>query len=208
MIDLKRATFFLSASFPSGERGQSFQPYDPSAIADAVSAFTRAILEANGRLSFGGHPTITPLVFMIARELGVRESVFVYQSEWFRDQLVPEIAEIGKENLGTILWTPVADTLAESLLIMRHEMLTAPGGYVAALFIGGMEGIRDEYALVQENLPWLDCIPLTGPGGAASRLPDHDCVELGFAPLHESRAYPFAAIRFVEILAARGAGAC
>ena len=207
MIDLKRATVFLSASFPSGERGKSFEPYDPSAIADAVSAFTRAILEANGRLSFGGHPTITPLVFMIARELGVRKSVFVYQSEWFRDQLVPEIAEIGKENLGTIVWTPVAETLAESLLIMRHEMLTASRGYVAALFIGGMEGIRDEYDLVQETLPWLDCIPVTGPGGAAARLPVHDCVELGFAPLHESRAYPFVAVRFVEILADRGAEA-
>ena len=207
MIDLKRATFFLSASFPSGERGKSFEPYDPSAIADAVSAFTRAILEANGRLSFGGHPTITPLVFMIARELGVRKSVFVYQSEWFRDQLVPEIAEIGKENLGTIVWTPVAETLAESLLIMRHDMLTASRGYVAALFIGGMEGIRDEYDLVQETLPWLDCIPVTGPGGAAARLPVHDCVELGFAPLHESRAYPFVAVRFVEILADRGAEA-
>ena len=168
MINLHRATIFLSASFPSGERGQSFEPYDPSAVADAVSAFTRAILEANGRLSFGGHPTITPLVFMIARELGVRESVFVYQSKWFRDQLVPEIAEIGKEGLGTIVWTPPGETLLESLLIMRHEMLTASRDYAAALFIGGMEGIRDEYDLVQESLPWLHCIPVIAPGGAAA----------------------------------------
>ena len=207
MINLHRATIFLSASFPSGKRGQSFEPYDPSAIADAVSAFTRAILEANGRLSFGGHPTITPLVFMIARELSVQESLFVYQSDWFFDQVVPEIDQIGNENLGTIVWTPRAGTLPESLRIMRHEMIDASREYVAALFIGGMEGIRDEYDLVRKRSRRTPCIPVTGPGGAAARLPAHDCFELGFAPLHESRAYPFVALRLVEILADRGLGA-
>ena len=207
MINLKRATIFLSASFPSGRRGRSFKPYDPSAIADAVSAFTRAILEANGRLSFGGHPTITPLVFMIARELRVQESLLVYQSDWFLDHLLPEIGEIDNENLGTIVRTPSAATLPESLRIMRHEMINASREYVAALFIGGMEGITDEYDLVRERSRWTPCIPVTGPGGAAARLAAHDCFDLEFAPLHESRAYPFVALRFVEILADRGVGA-
>jgi len=207
MMNLHRATIFLSASFPSGERGQAFEPYDPSAMADAVSAFTRAILEANGQLSFGGHPTITPLVFMIARELSVQKSLFVYQSEWFLDQIVPEIGQIGHENLGTIVWTPRADTLPESLRVMRHKMIDASRKYVAALFIGGMEGIADEYHLVRKRSPGTPCIPVTGPGGAAARLPVEDCAELDFAPHHESRAYPFVALRFVKLLADCGLGA-
>ena len=202
-MNLHRATIFLSASFPSGERGQAFEPYDPSAIADAVSAFTRAILEANGRLSFGGHPTITPLVFMIARELSVQESLVVYQSEWFCDQIVPEIGQIGNEKLGTIVWTPQADTLPESLRVMRHEMIDASREYVAALFIGGMEGVRDEYQLVAKRSPRTPCIPVTGPGGAAAHLPVDDCVALGLAPVHHSRAYPFLALRVVEAVANR-----
>lgn len=191
----------MSASFPSGERGQSFKPYDPSAIADAVSAFARAILEANGRLSFGGHPTIAPLVFMIARELGVQESLFVYQSDWFLDQILPETGQIGDENLGSVVRTPAAPTLSESLRIMRHKMIDVSKNYVAALFIGGMEGITEEFALVKKRSPRTPCIPIFGPGGAAALLPSDDCAHLEFAPLHESRAYPFVALRFVEILA-------
>ena len=203
MMNLDRATIFLSASFPSGERGQAFEPYDPSAIADAVSVFTRAILEANGRLAFGGHPTITPLVSMIARELSVQESLFVYQSEWFVDQIVPEIGQIGLENRGTIVWTPRADTQPESLRVMRHEMIDASREYVAALFIGGMEGIRDEYDLVRERSRRTPCIPITGPGGAAANLPADDCVALGLAHVHQSRAYPFLALRVVQAVVNR-----
>ena len=105
MTDLRRATVFLSASFPSGKRGESFTPYDASGIADAVSAFARAILDNNGQLLFGGHPTITPLVFMIARELRVQDSLLVFQSTWFRNQRLPEVDEIEREKLGQLVWT-------------------------------------------------------------------------------------------------------
>lgn len=103
MANLDQAAIFLSASFPSGERGKRFMPYDASGIANAVSAFARAILCSKGRLLFGGHPTITPLVLMIARELRVKRSVVVFQSEWFRDQQLPENDEMETEELG-IAW--------------------------------------------------------------------------------------------------------
>ena len=105
MANLRRATVFLSASFPSGERGEAFKPYDASGIADAVSALVRAVLGSNGQILFGGHPTITPLVLMIARELQVKESITIYQSAWFREQQLPEIEEIPNEELGKIVWT-------------------------------------------------------------------------------------------------------
>ena len=200
MADLQRATIFLSASFPSGTRGERFRPYDASGIADAVSAFGRAILGSNGRLVFGGHPTITPVVLMIARELRVKDSVFVFQSAWFRDQSLPEINEIEREQLGSVEWIRQADERGDSLRIMREEMLGSRR-YDGALFIGGMEGISDEYNLLKRHSPNTPCIPVAGPGGAAAALPSTDWEILGLSTLRRSRAYPFLALRLVSALA-------
>lgn len=200
MTNLHRATIFLSASFPSGDRGERFRPYDASGIADAVSAFARAILAGNGKLVFGGHPTITPLVLMIARELAISDSVVVFQSAWFRRIRIPEVDEIQSERLGVIRWTDSADDLEESLRIMRNEMI-ASIPYEAAVFVGGMEGIQDEYDLFAELRPDIPCIPVTGPGGAAAKLPSTGWDILGLTRLHGSRAYPLAALTFVDALA-------
>ncbi len=202
MTDLHRATIFLSASFPSGNRGERFRPYDPSGIADAVSAFTRAILAGNGKLVFGGHPTITPLVLMIARELSVTNSVDVFQSAWFRHIRIPEVDDIQSERLGVIHWTESADDLERSLRIMRNEMIGSIP-YEAAIFVGGMEGIQDEYNLFAELRPDIPCIPVSGPGGAAATLPSNGWDILGLARLHSSRAYPLAALALVDALAHR-----
>ena len=200
MVDLDQATVFLSASFPSGKRGERFMPYDPSGIADAVSAFSRVILDSNGKLAFGGHPTITPLVLMITRELRVKHSVIVFQSRWFEKLRPPEVDEIEDEKLGFVEWTPKVDDRDEALRIMREAMIQ-PGRYAGALFIGGMEGIGDEYAMVKECSPKTPCIPVAGPGGAAARLPTGDCKALGLVAFEHSRAYPFMALRFVHALA-------
>ncbi len=69
------APVFLSASFPSGARGEGFRPYDPADIADAVTALVRSLFNAGVPVAFGGHPTITPLVLFVAAEHGVRGSV-------------------------------------------------------------------------------------------------------------------------------------
>ena len=206
MPDLRRATVFLSASFPSGERGESYTPYDASGIADAVSAFARAILGSNGQLLFGGHPTITPLVFMIAREMRIQHSLVVFQSAWFRNQKLPEVDEIEREKLGRLVWTPETHTRGHSLRIMRNDMIDLARICVGALFIGGMEGILDEYNLVKKRSPEIPCIPVTGPGGAAARLPKAGWDALGLAQIHKSRAYPFVALRIVNALAERGVG--
>ena len=201
MIDLHQATIFLSASFPSGKCGERFTPYDPSGIADAVSAFSRAVLGSNGTLAFGGHPTITPLVLMISRELRVKGSVTVFQSDWFREFRLPEIDEIENEKLGFVEWTPRGvDDREGSLRIMRKAMIQYRR-YAGALFIGGMEGISAEYDMVKELVPQTPCVPVAGPGGAAARLPKEDCEALGLVAFECSRAYPYMALQFVEAVA-------
>ena len=203
MANLRKAKVFLSASFPSGKRGKEFMPYDASGIADAVSALVRGVLGGNGRILFGGHPTITPLVFMVARELRVQNSVIVYQSSWFREEQIPEIDEISKEKLGRIVWTDQRHTREASLETMRDTMTQLASQWVAALFVGGMDGIRDEYDKVKKRSPKTPCIPITGPGGAAARLPGEDCGALGLSQVYKSRAYPLLAVRFVDAIAER-----
>ncbi|MCY3859253.1 MAG: hypothetical protein OXG25_10150 [Gammaproteobacteria bacterium] len=200
MHDLNQANVLLSASFPSGERGERFKPYDPSGIADAVTAFARAVLANNGRLTFGGHPTITPIVLMISRELRIAGSITVFQSAWFKEALqLPEVDEIKKEDLACVEWTRCVDDRDESLQIMRSAMIQQ-GQYASALFIGGMEGIETEYSMVKRFSPTTPCVPIMGPGGMAARLSTTDYEKLGMTEFLRSRAYPYMALHFVKAL--------
>ena len=203
MPDLQKAIVFLSASFPSGERGEKHRPYDAAAIADAVSGFARAILGSNGVLLFGAHPTITPLVLMVARELPARQSIVVFQSEWFKGKELPAVDELVREKLGFVRWTRRERNRDSSLRRMRHEMICSMP-IKAALFIGGMEGISNEYELVREHSPETICVPVAGPGGAAGELLPEGWNALGLEAVHKSQAYPFVAQQLVEALARIG----
>ncbi len=199
MADLNRTTVFLSASSPSGKRGERFMPYDPSGIADAVSAFSRAVLGNNGMLALGGYPTITPLALMISRELRVKESVIVFQSRWFEELRPPAVDQMEEDELGFLEWTPKQDNRDDSLQVMREAMIQSKR-YAAALFIGGMEGISDEYQMMKERWPGTPCIPIWGPGGASAKLAG-DYEALGLQRFRRSRAYRLMALQFVDALA-------
>ena len=74
----------------------------------------------------------------------------------------------------------------------------------AAVFVGGMEGKKDEYELCVELLPHVPKIPLAGRGCAAARLPMADVRELGFdEELVRSACYPFVAARVMTAIASR-----
>ena len=52
---------------------------------------------------------------------------------------------------------------------MRRRMLSE-SKFDAAVFIGGMEGIRDEFQLAKEFVPQKSLIPIPSPGGVARTL--------------------------------------
>ena len=192
---------FLSASFPSGERGEQFRPFDAGAIADAVSAMVRAVLLRKGKLLFGGHPTITPLVLMIGVELGVRQAVDVFQSKWFEDDIPSETWGISGSEVGQIHWTRRRTSLNDSLCEMRARMLqfARPAG---AVFVGGMDGIVAEHDYVGRFLSGVPRIPIGGPGGAAARLPfDREGFPGTLSEDIGSGHYPFVASLIVDALA-------
>lgn len=186
---------FLSASFPSGERGQEVEPYDPGAIADAVTSIVRAVFLSGGQVVFGGHPTITPLVLLIGVELEVEDRVDIFQSRWFEDRITAETWRLVELSIGNLHWTDRRETLAESLSVMRDEMFNSTRP-VAAVFVGGMSGITDEYERFRDTHPSIPRLAIAGPGGAAARLPVED-VPVELRPHLRSRHYPFVASQIV-----------
>jgi len=200
MIGLGQRHVFLSASFPSGERGAGFEPFDPGAIADAVTAVVRAVLVAKGRLLFGGHPTITPLVLMVASELNAKGAVDVFQSQWFNDQITRETRALQEAGFGAIHWIPERATREESLQTMREAMLGHDRKLVAGVFVGGMEGVLEEYDLFRRFQPRVPRVSLVGPGGAAAKLPMDEARSV-LGKHVESRRYPFVATVLVDRLA-------
>lgn len=199
---------FLSASFPQRERARKYwETADPDELTQAIVAASRAVLAVNGHLVFGGHPTISPLVMMIAQEYlpesvesrlkmrrAGRSRVTVYQSEAFRDALPPSTRHLFEWGFAELVWTKdssesspkftaegtlVPGSADAPLRVMREQMLreTKP---VGAIFLGGMEGIESEATLFRE-LCESDSLYFVGaPGGAAAKLAE--TFEGQFAP--------------------------
>lgn len=158
-------SIFLSASIPKPGRGHFFETADPYLIQSAVREL---LLVSLGRrhIVWGGHPSITPMVWAMCEVLGVQyaRAVTLYQSRFFKERFP-------KENLkfGNVIYTEESCDQTESLYLMRRRMFQEqrPG---VAVFIGGMEGILDEYALFKELLPRSRVITVAAAGGAARDL--------------------------------------
>ena len=198
-VDLAGARVFLSASFPAGSRGERYRPYDPAEIADAVTALARALFIAGGSVVFGGHPTITPLVLYVATEHRVQDRVAVYQSNWFKDDVPRETIRLQDLGVGQIVWTERGTDIRTSLELMRTRMLEETNPR-AGIFIGGMEGIEEEWTAFRRLLPGSPRLCLQAPGGAAARLaPDPEVPQLLLQEL-ASRRYPVVAQRIIDYL--------
>ena len=201
-LGLTMGAVFLSASVPVPRRGTYFERTNPQLIQFAVREFVTTVL---GRklLVWGGHPAITPMVWRICEDLGVRysEATVLYQSRFFEDQFPVENARF--KNVRLI--DAHAAGRAESLAAMRRQMFEDTT-FDAAVFIGGMEGIFEEYAKFVELQPKARIVPVAAPGGAAGDLAaeimpeNQDLKTLDFAQL-------FATFLSIAPNAPRGLGA-
>ncbi|MFA3154913.1 hypothetical protein KWD60_14920 [Acinetobacter baumannii] len=156
---------FLSASIPLADRDPKyFDTADNTAIRDAVIALARIVLP-KAELIWGGHPSITPLIKLVLekQELKVEDHVTLYQSNFFAKNFPPE-----NEFVEKIIRTDALEDRASSLLLMRNKMIVNNDFY-AAIFIGGMEGVEDEYRLFKEAHPDVPVFPIASTG-AASRI--------------------------------------
>ncbi|MCY4303894.1 MAG: hypothetical protein OXC62_03800 [Aestuariivita sp.] len=166
---------FLSASVPDPKRSPKYDDTaDSVAISSAVSALVHVIL---GRrlLVWGGHPATTPMIWFIAENIGVDygKCVHLYQSNHFSDHF-PE----DNRRFQNVTYTDdIENDRDKSLTLMRQRMFKSHS-FSAAVFIGGMDGILEEFDLFRQLQPNADVVPVVSTGGAtidlAERLKDHE----------------------------------
>lgn len=175
------SAIFLSASVPHADRDRKYYATaDVICIREAIRALTILTLQRS-LLVFGGHPAISPFVIVIAEKLNRKDSVHIFQSEYFRPHVPPESLAFSR-----ITWVDAVNNDEDaSLLKMRQEMLIAHR-YSAGVFIGGMDGIEKEFALFRELHPSVPAYPVASTGGAA-RLIWEESRELGDSTRRELR---------------------
>lgn len=168
MATRKLKNIFLSASIPLPERdAKYFETADIVAIRDAIIALTTVVIPKH-KIIWGGHPSITPLIYYVMKKLGlnIQEHVKLYQSLWFQ-HLFPE----DNNRFENIVFTEKLEDIPSSILLMRERMLSE-NEYSAAVFIGGMNGIEDEYKMFREKYPNALVLPIASTGAATRILYD------------------------------------
>jgi len=154
---------FLSAGVPDPKRGPRYaKTADTVAIAAAVSALVHVTL---GRrlLVWGGQPAITPMIWVIAEGLGMDYASWVrlYQSKHFEDEY-PE----DNQRFQNVTYTDNVNNDREQSLRLMRERMFSDFKFTAAVFIGGMGGIIQEFELLQQMQPQAILLPVISTGGA------------------------------------------
>lgn len=171
MSAIPKLRVFLSASVPLPSRNPVyFDTADVIAIRDAIRALTMVIIEQQLQLVFGGHPAITPMIRLQTAETGtsVGERVVIFQSRYFQRDFPQDNAAF--EHV--VLVDAVENDQEASLQRMRESMLADP--FHVGLFIGGMEGVEEEYAMFLRLQPGVPAFPIASTGAAAAKLFDQN----------------------------------
>ena len=158
---------FLSASVPLLGRSPFDQDSEPQMIQSAVSALATVAL-GRKTIVWGGHPSITPMLWASAQDLGVQyaTAVQLFQSRFFSTEDFPD----ENRHFANVRYVDAVEKdQARSLYKMRDEMLRSTQ-FDAAVFIGGMQGIYDEHAMFSALHPGAKCLPIAITGGATRTL--------------------------------------
>jgi SLOG cluster3 family len=167
MNDAVGSRVFLSASVPLPSRDPVyFDTADVIAIRDAVRALTMVVVEQQVQLVFGGHPAITPMIRLQIAQTGtpVGERVVMFQSRYFKREFPQDNAAFEYVELVDA----VQNDRRASLQRMRQAMLAKP--FIVGFFIGGMEGVEEEYAMFLKLQPSVPAFPIASTGAAAAKL--------------------------------------
>lgn len=161
---------FLSAGVPDPKRGPQYaKTADSVAITAAVSALVHVTL---GRrlLVWGGQPAITPMIWVVADGLQVDYGSWVklYQSKHFQDEYPDD-----NQRFQNVTYTEEVGADRERSLLLMRERMFSEFSFTAAVFIGGMGGIVQEYTLLRQLQPKAAMIPVTSTGGGTLEVAQH-----------------------------------
>jgi hypothetical protein len=164
MAAKKLSKVFLSASIPSFIEDENlYKTADIVAIRDSIRALA-AVVIPYAHLVWGGHPSITPLIRDVLTKMSaeVQQHVTIYQSRFFEGEYPKDNVDF--ENIIKTDSHPNGEHA--SALIMREAMIKG-NDFKAAVFIGGMEGIFQEYDIFKTAHPEALVFPIASTGAAA-----------------------------------------
>jgi hypothetical protein len=165
----KMKNIFLSASTPLPERDPKYiGTADIIAIRDAVIALATLVLP-NHRLVWGGHPSITPLIYYVLQKMNIniQDHVVLYQTKFFEKYFPEDNNKFQNVNL-----TDNCGERDSSLKLMRETMFQSCE-FSAGVFIGGMEGVEDEYQMFRSFHPNALILPIASTGAATKIIYDN-----------------------------------
>jgi len=169
MVSKELKNIFLSASIPlEGRDPKYIDTADVIAIRDSVIALVTTILP-HYRLIWGGHPSITPLIYYVLKKmnLNIQDHVVLYQSRFFEEYFPKD-----NNKFDNVILTPVNNGRDNSLGLMR-ELMIGTNDFYAGIFIGGMEGIEIEYKMFREFHRNAKVIPIASTGAGAKMVYDN-----------------------------------
>ena len=190
----------LSASVPSKQRDEKYLKIKNAQIQieEAVISLSRNIFQAGGQVIFGGDPSISPLVQMVASEYSINRDIEnhmrnekeakpinIFQSKAYENYIPKETFALLSLGYAEIFWIDAIqgekfnpkineEQCKKSLNHMRREMIKR--NIDAFVCIGGMEGVEEEFNLFRECNPEKPVYILKSTGGASKILSEtyHD----------------------------------
>lgn len=202
---------FLSASVPNRDLDVYKKPESAHLdIEEAVVSLARAVFAEDGRLVFGGHPSISPLVASVAAdyypatfrtEENAAPPVSIYQSLCY-EGYIPDTTRLLREmGFAEIIWTEAeygetyvpgaaGRQCVQSVFHMRDRMI-AEKNPVAMVAIGGMDGVEDEATRFQSGKRNVQPIYVfRSTWGAAARMAESRPPGVIVAEEHWQRIMP------------------
>lgn len=104
--------------------------------------------------------------------LNIQEHITLYQSRFFEKHFPKDNNKF--ENIELI--DIIDDDREKSLLEMRNRMLDEHE-FAAGVFIGGMEGVEEEYKMFIKKHPNAITLPIASTGAAAKKIYDEQFLD-------------------------------
>lgn len=104
------------------------------------------------------------MIWAIAEDVGVEYGrwVTLYRSKHFKDEFPEDNA-----HFQNVVYTDDVEMDREKSLLLMRKRMFSDHHFMAAVFIGGMSGIVDEFELFRRAQPHASILPVVSSGGAA-----------------------------------------
>lgn len=178
---------FLSASVPLPSRDRAYyESVDLLALREALKALAEYVLPV-GRITYGGHPAITPLLALFTEQAGLDRAKFTLFQSAVYDGVRAEAMPEDNELFADLRIVPATSTIKDDNVRAMREAMISSRSFDAAVIIGGMDGCLEELAMFRAHHPAAMIMPIATTGAAARMIFEQGGYDHVLA---RSRTYP------------------